>query len=110
MIANYADTVLVRGNVRTLNPSGDVATELAVSGDTIVAVGQDGHTTSWVGPETSVIDLAGRTVIPGINDAHLHLYLYSIARQPYSLDLQEVRCLADLQNVLASAQASSGSG
>lgn len=106
--ANYADTVLVRGNVRTLNPTGDRATEIAVSGDTIVAVGPDGHTTSWVGPKTSVIDLAGRTVIPGINDAHLHLYLYSIARQPYSLDLQDISCLADLQNNLASAEASFG--
>ena len=45
---------------------------IAVTGNRIVWVGQDVHAAEWIGPRTQVIDLRGRLVLPGFNDAHLH--------------------------------------
>jgi hypothetical protein len=65
-----ADLVAHGGRVRTFDRRGTVADGLAVRDGRIVAVGDD--LTGHLGPDTEVLDLAGRTVLPGINDAHLH--------------------------------------
>ncbi|MGW4522377.1 amidohydrolase [Amycolatopsis sp. NPDC004378] len=76
-----ADLVVHGGTVLTFDPSGTVADGLAVRGGRVVAVGDvAGH----IGPETEVVDLAGRTVLPGINDAHLHATWLG-ARWPHPL-------------------------
>ncbi|MFI6305414.1 amidohydrolase [Amycolatopsis thailandensis] len=54
----------------TFDPAGTVVRAMAVRDDRIVAVGD--VALDHIGPETEVIDLAGRTVLPGVNDAHLH--------------------------------------
>lgn len=46
--------------------------ELAVGGDTIIATGSEGDLRHLRGPNTKLIDAAGRTVIPGLNDSHTH--------------------------------------
>lgn len=68
-----ASLVLVNGKVVTVNPRGDIATALAVGGERILAVGSDADIRRHVGPRTRVIDLAGRTAIPGLIDGHAHL-------------------------------------
>jgi predicted amidohydrolase YtcJ len=67
-----ADTLIVNGRITTLNRRQPGATALAVKGDSIVAVGSDADLAYLRGPATQVIDAGGRTVIPGINDAHTH--------------------------------------
>ncbi|SFW83321.1 hypothetical protein SAMN04489730_5623 [Amycolatopsis australiensis] len=76
-----ADLVVHGGTVRTFDAEDTVADGLAVRDGRVVAAGAvAGH----IGPDTEVLDLAGRTVLPGINDAHLHATWLG-ARWPHPL-------------------------
>jgi predicted amidohydrolase YtcJ len=68
-----ADLVVVNGRITTLDPDQPHATSFAVADGAFVAVGDEGATAPYIGPHTMRIDLRGRTVIPGLNDSHLHL-------------------------------------
>jgi predicted amidohydrolase YtcJ len=65
--------VLLGGNVFTADPRHPWAEALAVEGERIVAVGTTTEIARLAGPTTRRIDLEGRTVVPGFNDAHAHL-------------------------------------
>jgi predicted amidohydrolase YtcJ len=67
-----ADLVVLHGNIRTQDSNRNVAQALAIHGNTIVAVGTDQLVSVLIGPKTHTVDLAGRTVLPGIIDAHTH--------------------------------------
>jgi len=66
-----ADLVLLGGSVVTLSEAG-VAEGIAIRGDRIVAVGSSSEVRAYVGPETRVVELDGRSVIPGLADNHFH--------------------------------------
>ena len=66
------DTILVNGRIHTVDPSRPEAEAIAVCGERIGAVGSSAEIRALAGPETRVIDLAGRRVVPGFNDAHVH--------------------------------------
>ncbi|XYI37133.1 Amidohydrolase 3 domain-containing protein [Cupriavidus necator] len=68
----YADRILVNGTVLTMNATDTVAQALAIRGDRIAAVGTSRDIRRLAGPRTEVIDLGGRTVIPGLIDTHIH--------------------------------------
>jgi predicted amidohydrolase YtcJ len=68
-----ADLVLVDGNVLTMCSSQPSAEAVAVKKDRIVKVGTNEEINSWIGDDTKVIDLQGRTVIPGLTDSHIHV-------------------------------------
>lgn len=72
MPAARADLVLAGGEIWTM--TGERATAIAVRGATIAAVGGDAEIRALIGPETRVIELAGRAVSPGLIDSHAHLY------------------------------------
>jgi len=46
---------------------------LVIRGDRFVYVGSNGEARKYIGPRTVVMDLKGKTVLPGLIDAHLHL-------------------------------------
>ncbi|MCW5805029.1 MAG: amidohydrolase family protein [Deltaproteobacteria bacterium] len=72
---NQADLILVGGDVRTMNVArAGAPTAIAMKGGTIVAVGTDAEIRALGGKATRVIDLGGKTVTPGLVDAHCHLY------------------------------------
>jgi predicted amidohydrolase YtcJ len=66
-----ADVVLRGGRVLTMAGTR-VAEAVAVSGGRIAYVGSDGGVGPFIGPATEVIELRGRTLMPGIHDAHMH--------------------------------------
>ncbi|WLQ44420.1 amidohydrolase [Streptomyces laculatispora] len=66
-----ADLVFTRGPVLTADPARTRATSLAVVGDRIAAVGHD-EVRELIGPGTEVIDLTGKLLLPGFQDAHIH--------------------------------------
>jgi predicted amidohydrolase YtcJ len=68
-----ADLVLRGGVVHTVDARRPRAQAVAVRDGRIVAVGRDSDMAPLVGPKTRVLDLAGRTVVPGFDDAHAHL-------------------------------------
>ncbi|WP_055698543.1 amidohydrolase [Streptomyces silaceus] len=69
MTDQYADTILVGGQVRT---SSGWADGLAVRAGVIEAVGGRDDVLRRRGPDTRVVDLAGDTVLPGLHDLHVH--------------------------------------
>lgn len=69
--ADHADLVLTGGPVHTGDPARTRATGLAVTGGRITAVGHD-EVKELIGPRTEVVDLRGRMLIPGFQDAHVH--------------------------------------
>ncbi|MFJ9428673.1 amidohydrolase [Streptomyces sp. NPDC101490] len=66
-----ADLVFTRGPVFTADPARTRASSLAVVGDRITAVGHD-EVRELVGPGTEVVDLTGKLLLPGFQDAHVH--------------------------------------
>src|SRR5688572_32854400 len=66
------DTILTNGRVFTANPAQPWAEAIAIRGDRVIAVGSTAEVSALAGDGTRRIDVGGRTVIPGINDAHVH--------------------------------------
>ena len=70
--AAVADWVFLGGKVVTVDGRDSIQQAVAVQGDRIVAVGSDAEVRAWAGANTRVVDLQGRTVIPGLIDSHIH--------------------------------------
>jgi predicted amidohydrolase YtcJ len=68
-----ADLIVVGGTIHTLDPERPRAEALAVAGGRVVAVGDGSAVLALRGETTAVLDLGGRTVIPGLIDAHGHV-------------------------------------
>ena len=68
-----ADTILHNGQVLTVDGNDSIRQAVAVCGEEVRAVGSDGDVMALADRDTGVIDLQGRTVIPGIVDIHAHM-------------------------------------
>jgi predicted amidohydrolase YtcJ len=71
-VSEPADTLIVNARVNTLDPRRPRADAIAIKGERILAVGSESELGSLKNEKTRVIDAGGRTVIPGLNDAHTH--------------------------------------
>ena len=78
-----ADTVFLHGHVITVNEKDEIAEAVAVSGNQICMVGTSEEVQAAIGTETKVIDLRGRTLMPGFIDAHMHLTLLALLAGEY---------------------------
>jgi predicted amidohydrolase YtcJ len=67
-----ADMVMRNGYVYTVDGKNSVQQAIAVTGGKIVYVGSDAGVASYIGTQTQLIDLAGRMLMPGFVDAHMH--------------------------------------
>jgi predicted amidohydrolase YtcJ len=70
--AQPADTLLLNGKIITVDDRFTIAQALAIRGERISKVGSTAEIEALRGPQTRVIDLAGRAVIPGLIDNHAH--------------------------------------
>jgi hypothetical protein len=70
--AQSADTVLLGGKIVTLDAATPAAEALAVRDGRIIAVGRSADIRALAGAATRIIDLQGRTIIPGLIDSHMH--------------------------------------
>jgi predicted amidohydrolase YtcJ len=69
-----ADCVLLNGKIWTVNEKQPEAEAVAILWNRIIAVGTNNDIRKLTGPQTRVIDLQGRRVVPGFNDAHVHFF------------------------------------
>jgi hypothetical protein len=67
-----ADLVLLNGKIVTVDADDSIVEAVAVKGNRIVAIGQTSEISRLVGDGTEVIDLCGKTVLPGLIDTHTH--------------------------------------
>ncbi|HZT32080.1 MAG TPA: amidohydrolase [Bryobacteraceae bacterium] len=67
-----ADLVVHHGKIVTVDPGFRIAEAMAIRGDRILATGSDSEMLALAAPDARRIDLAGRTVLPGLTDSHLH--------------------------------------
>lgn len=65
--------VIRGGTILTLSPDQPVVEAIAITGDTVAAMGDARELSAWIGPDTQVIDLEGGLAVPGLTDAHAHL-------------------------------------
>ena len=68
----FADLVFVNGGIYTADASHSWAEAAAVRGGAIIAVGVNDDVKALTGPDTRVVDLSGKMLLPGFHDAHVH--------------------------------------
>ncbi len=73
-----ADVIFHNGKVVTVDARDTIAQAVAISGNKISFVGNDDEVMALNGDSTQIVDLAGRPLLPGFNDAHTHLELTSL--------------------------------
>jgi predicted amidohydrolase YtcJ len=96
-----ADLVLRNAVVHTLDAKRPRAEAVAVRGNRIVAVGSNADVQPLVGSRTRVLDLRGRTVVPGFDDSHAHFLGIGFAR--LDVDLVGTRSYAEVVERVAAA-------
>ena len=96
------DLILTNGTILTVDASDRIAEAVAVQGNKILAVGDTTFIDSLAGRNTRRIDLDGRTVTPGLLDAHAH-FSPSQFNRPDILDLSypHIKSIRDVQEALA---------
>jgi predicted amidohydrolase YtcJ len=67
-----AEAVYRNGKIYTLDPQSSVVSAVAIMDGKFLAVGGEADVMPFIGPQTQVIDLGGKPVIPGLNDTHNH--------------------------------------
>ena len=90
-----ADLVFRNGPVYTVNGGREWARAVAVQHKQIVYVGDDAGVRSFIGPRTRVMDLAGKMLLPGFVEGHIHPFLGSVLTpgRRSSIRYPETRCL-----------------
>ncbi len=93
-----ADLALINGNVITMSSFQPSAEAVAVKNDRIVKVGTNEEINSCIGTDTKVIDLQGKTVVPGLIDSHIHVA--DFGKFLTWIDLKSVNSIEELQRRL----------
>jgi predicted amidohydrolase YtcJ len=90
-----SDTILIHGHIYTENAKAPWAQAIAFTGGTIDAVGTDQDIMAKKEARTKVIDLQGKTVIPGILDSHTHMWFGALALRGFNFATPELRITPD---------------
>jgi len=78
--------ILLNGKIYTMDEKNPKAEAVAIYHNIIRSVGKDSQIEKLAGPNTKVVNLKGKTVIPGITDAHVHFTSYAITTKRVNLD------------------------
>ncbi|MCZ6855904.1 MAG: amidohydrolase [Gammaproteobacteria bacterium] len=89
VVAQEADTIYVNGIVHTVNEVFNTSSAFAVKDGDFIYVGDDDGARAHAGPATFVVDLEGKTVIPGLHDAHIHIRFGQRELYPRVPDIRE---------------------
>ncbi|MGE7665304.1 amidohydrolase [Ureibacillus composti] len=95
-----ADYVFYNGEVITVDANNSIVDSVAIKGNRILAVGEFESLQQFIGEETKQIDLNGRSLLPGFNDAHLHLVYYGVNQLAISCKSPEQTSVETLLNAL----------
>lgn len=101
-LGTHPDTVILNANVITVDPRQPRARAVAISQGRFVAVGDTDSVSRLAGPNTKVMDLTGKTVLPGFIDAHIHV-LNSGVRHVMAADC-DLRSIGAIQAALRESE------
>lgn len=101
----YADTAFVNGKVITVNESNEIVSAVGTYNKEILYVGNDEGIKKYIGEKTKVIDLHGRTLMPGFVEAHSHFMLTSILLNDtvIPIDYKMCRSIKEIKEKIRSA-------
>jgi len=102
------DTIVANAHVATMDPAHPAAEAFAIAGGRIAAVGTNSEMRALSGPQTTVHDMEGRTVVPGFIDTHAHMDREGLRR--WYPSLANARAIADIQGVIAPLAAQRAAG
>src|SRR4051812_11268701 len=94
-----ADLIIRDAHIVTVDPKFSTASAAAVRDGRFIRVGSDVDVLKTKGPKTRVIDLHGKTVLPGFNDTHVHLTAGEDLET--QVDLTHIRSIKDIQAAIA---------
>lgn len=92
----HADLVLINGKIYSMNDNDDVYEALAVKDGRIVFTGSSKDAKDFIDSETLVVDLNGKTVLPGFIDTHIHFI--GVGFSLMMLDLREVKSIEEFKD------------
>jgi len=94
----WADMALLNGNIITITYAKPEAQAVAILNSRIVEVGTNFEVKQWIGKDTKIIDLRGKTVVPGLIDTHAHMaeFGHSLTR----INLRGVKSIKQMQRQL----------
>ena len=101
ILVNYslsANLAIINANIKTMNPNQPTAQALAITKNRITKVGSNQDIEPLIGESTTVMDLEGKTVLPGLIDTHIHVADYG--RCLMWLDLSSAKSIEDLQQLI----------
>ncbi|TMJ02433.1 MAG: amidohydrolase [Alphaproteobacteria bacterium] len=107
-LAQPADLVLRGGNIVTADNDWSIGHALAIRGGKFLAIGSDAQMAVHIGPNTQIIELAGKTVVPGLIDSHLH-QLFAALNGP-AVQLLGAKTIADVQAAIGDRVARTEAG
>ncbi|MFQ5924830.1 MAG: amidohydrolase family protein, partial [Dehalococcoidia bacterium] len=92
-----ADLILYNANVLTLDPIRPRAALVAVREGRIIWVGENEDREELKGPKTKAIDCGGKTLVPGFNDAHCHVFAFASSLLSVDCGPPSMSSIADIQ-------------
>lgn len=102
---NSADMIIVNGKILTVDEQFSIAEAIAIKDDKILAVGSNSDIRKLANSQCEIIDAEGKTVIPGLNDAHLHPEMASLSEMDEEIpDVHTISELLDWINGQANSK------
>ena len=96
-----ADTVFVNGKVATVDRDFSFKKAIAVKDGRIIDVGGNDEIRAFIGPDTRVIDLGGKVILPGAHDAHIHAVSFAFNNTCCYLGPEAAKTLPEIRGILA---------
>ena len=98
MLTLLADRVFISGKILTMNSSQPVAEAVATRQDKIIGVGTNREILQLIGEKTRIVNLDGKTMVPGFIDSHIHVL--DFGKTMAWLNLTRVNSISELQQIL----------
>lgn len=98
---NHAKVIFVNGSVITVDKNDRVCEAVAVDDNLIIGVGSSQEIKALAGPETLIVDLKGRSLLPGFVDAHCHAGIYGTVKLQIQCGSKDVHSIEDIKRVVS---------
>lgn len=103
-----ADTIFYNGNIYTMDDSKPTVEAIAVKADTFLFVGSQAEVESFQGTTTKMVDLDGKTLIPGLTEGHAHIM--GVGYNLLNVDLREAKSYQEVVEMVAERAANTPEG